>query len=645
MRHASAFGIIPVMPYRRVDSRRSGEQCAFVNNCLQQSIEDCIWVSPSPMIPRRLQFWSAASTCAVIWICGLSIASAETRDSEVVKLPPLVVEEKLRGPGWRYATIPGFEILARCSDKKARSIAHSYLRAYRLSSTILPERFLAHFDVPTKLIFFDENLWPAAITEAAERILKSSPLVPERPPRPAPGAPSPFDRMRLPDPIMSPPLIHRSSGERTVTKRYSETPVFIKDQRLSDDDCVVIFNVVPPDLSTYYRTYLRPSYIARLLAVRTPALPTWFVAGFIDFYQQLEFAENRISMPPMVWVDSDRTSYLREKPKEVEAEMLSLVELLAEDAVTREQRSIQVVEIAAAQLRLFFRWALDPTGGERREAFWSLVERGGLEKVSEQTIAECFGLPASQILAGMVQYLPAALEKEIHWEAEGGGYPVLEFAPAAPAQSARIRGEWERLQASYVQQAAPEHIEQYRSKARRTLRQGYAKDEDDIDLLAVRALCELESGNMHEAAQLLERAVQGGVIRPRAYLELARLKYEALVAPQFDGASLTREEAEPILRNLVVASRQSPKLLDVFTLYAVTLERCNHQPGDDDFSFLKTGGEAFPRSAEMAYRLARLYLAAGKVNDARILLDRAAALGASDAYMSRMVSLRESLDD
>ncbi|HVU22944.1 MAG TPA: hypothetical protein VHE13_02395, partial [Opitutus sp.] len=300
------------------------------------------------------------------WLAGPGASAS--RGEEIIRLPPYLVEGKLPGRPWRYARMPGFEVLSRCYDTKSRALAFAYYQAQQQLTALIPARFLGRFDVPTKLILYDDSLWPATLEESAAAILRSSPLIPETPKGPPPGAPTPFDRIRADDPILQPPPIYRPpikvvEGPTT----YSQAPVFFDDMRLTDDDAIVLFTVAPADNTNYYRRYLRPTYLAQLLAARTPTLPSWFVAGFLDLYERLDFAEDTITLGAFVWSNREETETAKKDPAPIVGQWLPLVELLSEDAEVLARRQGAASRIATEQLRLFVRWALDPEGGARRE--------------------------------------------------------------------------------------------------------------------------------------------------------------------------------------------------------------------------------------------------------------------------------------
>ncbi|HWA85502.1 MAG TPA: hypothetical protein VG710_04715 [Opitutus sp.] len=574
------------------------------------------------------------------WLAGGGAVAS--RGEEIVRLPPYIVEGKLQGRPWRYARFPGFEVLSRCADSKSRALAWSYDDAYRLAAAVLPRRFFGRFDVPTKLIFYSQSLWPAALEESAAEILRSGPLLLDIKPRPPPGAPTPFDAILAPDPLISRQIYGPPPGEVSATT-FGPKPVFFEDMRLTDDDAIVIFTVAPAENSGYYKTFLKPTFVAQLLAARTPSLPSWFVAGFLDLYERLEFAGDTITLKPFVWLDPEHTEAAKHDPAAVVRTWLPLVELLSEDSSAATRCSTGTAAMAAAQLRLFLRWALDPADEKRREAFWGFLERACNEPVSEQLFQAAFGASSQEVAANLARYLRKAIRQPVTWNASRGDRPAMKFADASRADSARIRGDWERLQAAYVREAKPEFVETYRAKARNTLEQAYDHGERDPALLAVLGLCELDGGDTGQAEELLTRATRAGIVRPKAYLELARLKLaEFLGDPDRDG-KLAPVQTAALTQLLASARAQSPQILETYQLALEIREHSAAPPQPADLAFLAGGAAAFPRSAELACRTAKIYLELGRNDEARALVEKATQLGASDGYLHPLADLRARL--
>ena len=570
-----------------------------------------------------------------MWLAGIGAVLGQ--ENEIVLLQPFFVEGEMLGQPWRYGRLPGFEILSRCYDDKSSALAFSYFRARRQLEVLIPERFLGRFDVPTKLILYDSTFSEAAVQASAAEVLPSMRIIFESVEKRTPGDPTPFDRMRAPDPLLSIPVYSPPKVVEGPTT-YSRQPVFFRDMRLSDVDEIVLFAVAPAGSGHYYQRALRPSYLAKLIAARTPQLPGWFVAGFLDLYERLEFAENTIMLEPFEWIDQERTKAARRNPRAVSAGWRPLVELLGDDRGAVPQRSPEAMEAATAQLRLFFRWALDPKNAQRREAFWSFVDRSCKEQVTEELFRSAFGEFSSEVARSMAGYLRTALRDPVFWHAPHVEEPEIRFVDASRADSARIRGDWERLQAVHVGMSAPEFTAKYREKAQTTLQRAYDRGERGADFLAVLGLNELESGDASTARGYLEDATTGGVVQPRAYLELARLKLADFLGGPAEARKLTAEQSATVMQLLSVANSQSPRVLKTYQLGLDILDHTDSAPRADDLTFLVQGTEDFPRSAELACRTAKLLLTAGRRAEAFTLVEKATRLGANGP-------LRQSLEE
>jgi len=565
-------------------------------------------------------------------------------EKDLVKLPPFIVEANREGPIWQYAQMPGFEILSRCYEAKSRALARAYFQAHRLHTALLPERFLMRFDVPTKLIFYDENLWPLERQEAVAAMLRALPMLPEKLRNDA-GAPSAFDRLRDPDPLFSRALARggdAADSGRPVQPVAKPISTFFTDMRLTDEDAVIIFALVPEGYNQVFATFLRPTYLAKLLGGRTPTLPPWFVGAFLDLYGRLVIGDDTLTLAPMVLGSAEATTAAQENPESVVRSFRPLLELFATDAQSRMTAGDGGDRVAAMELLLFVRWALDPAGGSRREAFLTFVEQSCTHPATEKTFRDCFGRSSAEVLETVAAYLPHALRHDVTWHAQPIEIPEFSFGPATAGQIARIRGDWERLETAYVRRTSPELEEKYFTKAQRTLQHAYENNERDPRLLAVLGLCELDAGKATEARTYLEAAAEGAVVRPRVYLELARLRLGQELATARD-EKLSRAEAMGLLALLSTARNQAPALEGVYGLTAEIWEQCADAPEADDRAVLAEGLRLFPRSAELAYRTAKLYLREGRKAEAATIVETAWQRGAEGSYFERLSALHASL--
>src|SRR5690606_17013148 len=117
---------------------------------------------------------------------------------------------------------------------------------------------------------------------------------------------------------------------------------------------------------------------------------------------------------------------------------------------------------------------------------------------------------------------------------------------------ARIRGDWERQQISFVRQRFPEMVEAYVEQARRTLRRAYDRGERDPQLMAVLGLTEKDAGNPALARGFLEAAVREKAVRPRANFELALMRFKELAEFAAE-RKLDPNEVQSVLQPLLAA--------------------------------------------------------------------------------------------
>jgi hypothetical protein len=300
----------------------------------------------------------------------------------------------------------------------------------------------------------------------------------------------------------------------------------------------------------------------------------------------------------------------------------------------------RIAALWLAQAELFVRWALSDQKGEWRTPFWKFLDRCSTGPASEALFEECFGFGTGHAEELMKKYLMTAVLKPAGWRGTGSTLLILPFRDATPGEIARIKGDWERLAAGYVRSNSPSFETPYLDQARRTLQHAYGRGEHDADLLAVMGLCEHEAGNDAAARGYLESAMQGHVARPRAYLELARLRlaeqHAKLATPV---AKLSSEQAREIIAPLLIASQQSPPLPGVFALIGDVWGATDGAPQREDFAVLEAGIQLFPRNTALILQTARLYRAQGLSDDAARLAELGILAAPSDGMREQFKQL------
>jgi hypothetical protein len=254
---------------------------------------------------------------------------------------------------------------------------------------------------------------------------------------------------------------------------------------------------------------------------------------------------------------------------------------------------------------------------------------------------ECFGLRFAAVGEQLTAYLPVAVRKPLRLRLERSWKPPeLRLRNASEEEIARIKGDWERLEIAFVRNKTPELAPKYLEQARRTLMRAYEHDERTPGLLAVLGLCEVDAGNDAGARGILEAAAAGGMVRPRAWFELARLRFaEYRAHPAAAGGKLSVEQAADVLTPLFRARSQLPPLAAVYELIAGVWLDCAIKPTRGHLAVLDEGVHLFPRRVELVYRAAELYAQNGFAAEAATLVQLGRQIAPDDATRARFTRL------
>jgi hypothetical protein len=559
----------------------------------------------NPCLPRRLMQVAALTVIAAA--SGLAAADAPAPE-RVVDLPPLNVTEPLTGPPWRYLATPGLEVLSRCTDGVTRHLVQEMHRLDQFLGVMLPGDLRVKWAVPTIVVIYSEETKPVVSSEVMAELLGDA----GRETRP---------------------------GGRRV--RYRSLP----NMRLSDKDALAFFFILDEKNFEHSKLVLTPDYVREVIEKRTPAPPPWFIAGMLALYETADFTASPVAFTPVAWLSPLETERIRNDPDYPQA-LLTMEELFSGTPPAPNQDTETYRRLRRAQASLFIRWGLDGKDHPRREALWKFVARASAAPATEQMFQECFGLGYVDAQERLGDYLSNAVGQGMKLTPEAGAAPApLEPRPATDVEIARIRGDWERLEIGYVGTHYPQLTPKYVEQARRTLRRAYDHGERDPRLLAVLGLTECDAGNDAGARPFLEAAVRGGVVRPRADYELARLRYaEAQAAPAAAGGRLSAEQAASVLQPLADACRQSPPLLETYALAAEVWSRSPAVLTRRNLEVLDQGIDYFPRDARLMYQTAWLNARQGFKPEAEALIARGLKAEPDSSSQVYFEQLRAALD-
>ena len=544
-----------------------------------------------------------------------------------VPLPPFIVEEASKGPPWRYAEVPGFEVLSRCGDSTTRDLVQAHWRLHQLLGLLVPERLQISFTQPKTIIFYDEALQSAASREVIASMLKNAAKEAPRVEMPA----LELGRFGMRGAMVPTPLTPRVS--------------FLPNLRLWDKDAMTVFSIVRDGAFDSDRLELTRDYVNYLLTSRVPALPGWFVNGILTLYEEVGYDATSLTLQAINWPSVEQVAALKRDPKAIPVVApLPLAEFFSGAPSTATPESEARRKIWAAQSALFVRWALDGRTPAQRETFWDFVA-ATTGNVSAESFQRCFGVDFAAADAQLATYLPAAVKKSFVLRPPHAlKPPKIALRNASEAELARIKGDWERLEVGFVRVQAPDLAGKYLEQARRTLRHAYDLGSRDPRLLANLGLCECDAGDDGAARGYLEAAAQRGPMRARAAYELARLRFTAAdAAAQGNGNRLSVEQVAEIFTPLFAVRLQPPPIPEVYELIARTWTRSAYAPTRGHLAILDEGVRLFPRRSLLVYQTAALYAARGFSAETAELVQLGLLVAADEAERSRFLQLQARL--
>jgi hypothetical protein len=566
----------------------------------------------------------------------LEVRRAEVA-AEAIVLPPLSVTTS--GVPWRYTESPGFAVLSQCTDRVTRSYLQGMNRALRILHLLVPPEFLLQSDVPQILILAPDGGGSSAMSQ---RLLNNFSDAPS-------GASSAV-------PVN---LYNQSALDGLDRATAAENKArIVRDLELIDRDRIATFTSVQEATFDPSRVFIRAAHFEHVLAARQPELPAWVVAGVMKLYanEKNAFQADGLVLPAFEWISSAESRQAGNDAK-FRARVLRPMEefFTAPASATRD-----------AQAALFVRWSMDSWLGTResnytranraarggrearpnREAFWKFVGRAATEPVTEKLVEECFGTNYAGLHARLADYLRDAVRAPVRLKLDAGpavADPVVR--EASPAEVARIKADWERLETGFVKVRHPQYAQSYAFQTRATLMKAIGEGVRDPGVFAVLGLYEANLGNDQEARPHLEAAVAGGVVRPQVYYELARIRYaEALAKPAGRNGLLSAAQAAAVTEPLLAVRDQVPALRECFDLAAVTWSKSDVALTRRELALLDTGLKFFPRDSDLIYKAAMIHGLQGFKAETTALVDRGLKLSRETDNRARFLELLTKLE-
>jgi hypothetical protein len=555
---------------------------------------------------------------------------------------------------WRYAQVPGFEILSRASPQATAAMLDSLQRGLWLQNDVLPKEWLPKPPVPYTIIIDDTDLTTIPLGQPHSSSIN---LV------------SPVDA--------------ESWGP------LAQGALIWSDQLPAYDGDTLAFSTNVFGIDMAGMTY--GSVSMERLGRCAPPLPKWLIAGilgqnsgvfregFVPLISKGMFGPGWIHAatgPGTIWISLEETKRLASQPT---VTVPPLADLFSETPPSAE--NVAVWESEAA---LLIRWALLGPGSENPvlvQAFRDFVHRSSHEPMTEALFKQCFGYGYDKMESDLAIYLKTVVGKPLTIQLDmPSGFPKPILFPATPDQIGRILGDWLRMEGVSLREKDPDVSKDSLYFAGRTILRAYREDNGlihhadpaagvdepsptplpasgpataldlsadkvrDPRLLSVLGLYAHDAGNNKKAREFLGAAAVDGVTRPRVYFVLAELRLKlAIGKPEWRDGKISASQASTILVPLRVALQAAPSA-DAYRLLVDLWAHSEAKPSEQDVAELATGVDSFPRDMELTYNTALICAQHGYPKVASKLIEKGLLFATTDANRQHFELMRESLD-
>lgn len=527
-------------------------------------------------------------------------------DSRITVLDPVFVEAFPVATGhsgipWQYFSVPGFEIISRCPAAFNEAFARAVARSTAARLALLPGDFWGVLATPIKIILYDR------VPEQRDGPIQLNPI--DLTWSPEDGAIMGSDSIQLSHPVTL------GDGDTFINcGNYWDIQAGQSDFSVDVDSAI-------------------------LIETRVPHLPAWFVAGLVGprglYTHRGTLATPQgdfLLLPNAIWTTTAETVAIQNETKEKHKDgwkapvrVTLPVDILFAGAADPEKRDLWNAEAA-----LFVRWGLYKSGD--RQAFLDFVNQATREPVTEPMLRSHLGLGYAEVTERLGDYLPQAASEPIRIPIAVPNEGPLDIRDATSTEVARIVGDWGRLEGRSDGLLQFDYQRECLEQADRLFERIVARREMDPLFLAAFGLYEIQVADFARALGALDAATKAGVVRPRAYVELARLRLKnALPASPAGIGDLNAADYGDIVGLLATARTQMPALLSSYQVLARAMEYAPSRPTMEDLAPLSNAVRLFPQNAALANKVATLYRRLGYPDEAAAMVKRAAGFAATDA--------------
>ena len=284
------------------------------------------------------------------------------------------------------------------------------------------------------------------------------------------------------------------------------------------------------------------------------------------------------------------------------------------------------------QCAVFVHLCLFGGNAKFKQGFIKFASRTSTEPPTDAFFKECFG----------IDYRTMAFRIRAHWtdlhfkgmrieSTDGTG---LLGTPTQPDLRAATDGEIGRIKGETLRLTGQEE------PARREFVTAYLRGERDLQLLASLGLMARQRKDEKRSRTYLEAvgAAKDSVGRPRAYLELSRLRAESM--PAGNGAGYDAKALVNLLEPLFRAQRLPQQLSFVYREIARVWAHSAVPPDREHLAAIEHGARLFPYDVELTTELAELMVARGFRADAQPHVQRGLKLTRDAGLRARLQKLQ-----
>ena len=549
----------------------------------------------------------------------------------IIELPRFVVTDSRELPPpekWRYATIPGFEILTNASDKATQRLLRDFGMFRQALSHVWPVQ-TREKQITSLIICGKGNKFDAFVPagkQSAETGLAS--------------------------------LFLKKGTQTAILIDMAATTLNVLNV---DDSLDAATGTDSGLISVEHDKQLYREYVRFLLSGSEPRLGAWLEEGLSQIIMRMKFDKKwiefakledpntisaqaamimemnaamaaddpeAIGLPGAPAEDRDFNSALRRRA------LVPMDKLFAVAHGSPEATNVLGNNRWAKQCYAFVHMCLYGQKGKYQKAFTTFLQRSAREPITEPMFKECFGQTFKQMLMTIRLYCDYTVYEHKYYKSKEDIIippPPLALREATQAEIGRIKGE-ALVMAGHTNRARTELIAPYQ------------RGERDPNLLAALGLFEYANGEAERARKFLEAAVAGKTMRPDANIEVARLRYnEAVSKPGATDGRFSGAQTQSILSPLRQARGQPPVLYSLYELAGNTWLRSAERPTTDDAKFVIEGALLFPTRMRLVFQAAVVAADGRELKSAHLLAEHGVRFGPDEPTKKQFADFKASL--